>query len=83
MRILMRKLTGHVETLDEGISDLIGSAAAERTVRQDGAFGVDATHTWTWINAFLIDACTIHGALRTNNTFGFAGGRSSLISRQT
>lgn len=79
-----RKLTGHIETLDEGISDLIGSAVAERTVGQDVAFGIDAAHTWTWVDAFFIDARTIHGTFRTNDTLGrSAVGRRSLISRQT
>lgn len=62
---------------------MIGSAAAERTVRQDVAFRIHAAHTWTRIDAFPIDARTIHGTFRINDTLGSAVGRSSLVRGQT
>lgn len=72
-------LTGHVEALDERISDSAGRATAERAVGPGGAFGIDAAHAWARIDASLVDARATHRAFRANDAFGFASGWRSLI----
>lgn len=79
---LLLGLTGHVETLDEGVSNLTRSATTEWAVGQDVAFGVDTAHTWARIDTSLIDTRAIHRTFCVNDTLGSAVGRSSLISGQ-
>lgn len=49
---------------------------------QDVALGVDAAHTWAWINTLLIDTRAVHGTFRANDALGSALGRISLVIRQ-
>lgn len=82
-RSRLLQLTGHVETLDEGIADLSGCATAERTVGQGVASRVDAAHTRARISALLIDARAISGTLRADDALGSAVRGGTLVIGQT